>query len=158
MALDAFVYCDCFERKRLKTVPPAGVAITTHVSGNIVAPALKGSLWPAFSEWKRTRACQHPGMIYLHRTLGSEDLIANWRRELLRYAHQFPILLRRVLYSGTHTCDWISRRELAVLANEVGCLLYLPVGPRSSGLWRDLHLHLSELVVAARHTGKTICF
>src|SRR6476620_3973142 len=119
MALDAFVYCDCFETHNLRCDPPTGLDVKIEPSGYIACNAPDERLWSAFLGWKQSKACLHQGMILLRHRLGTSDQVDQLRAELQNQPVRLPLLLDRVLYSGTHTCDWISTAQIAQLAEEV---------------------------------------
>src|SRR4051812_45307178 len=107
MALDGFVYCDCYEKGNLRANPPAGAKIFVTETGEISCETSDEDLWLKFSAWKRSRACLHTGMILVHLRLGKVAAIDALRTELQKHSRNFPILLQKVVYSGTHTCDYI---------------------------------------------------
>jgi hypothetical protein len=158
MALDAFVFCDCYEKQNLRSDPPAGVILKVEPSGEIACSAVDEGAWRAFLAWKQTKACLHHGMILLRHRLGSSEQIDLLRGELQKQRTPFPLLLEAVLYSGTHTCDWIPFSRVPQLAEEVKQLSL----DQAQGALRDalqlLKIRLAELVIAAQHTGKPICF
>lgn len=157
MALDAFVYCDCFEKDNLRCNPPAGLQLIATPNGDITCDAPTERDWFAFSHWKQEKACIHPGMILKHFRLGSAREIDNLR-ELLQNKERarFPILLNRVLYSGTHTCDWLPLALLPPLTEELKALN--GAGTPEGETIRHLKIQLAELVIAAQMVQKPICF
>jgi hypothetical protein len=69
-----------------------------------------------------------------------------------------PLLMKSVLYSGTHTCDWIPISRIPELAEEVKQLAPERAhGPAADAL-QLLKIRLAELIIAAQHAGKPICF
>ena len=69
MALDAFVYCDCFETNNLRCNPPAGVKVRITPNGDLACDTPTDAEWSAFIDWKQNRACLHYGMILLRHRL-----------------------------------------------------------------------------------------
>jgi hypothetical protein len=51
MALDAFVYCDCFEKDNLRSNPPAGLSLTLSANGELSCDASDEAGWYAFNTW-----------------------------------------------------------------------------------------------------------
>src|SRR6476646_11986969 len=119
MALDAFVYCDCYEKHNLRSDPPAGVIVKVEPSGEIACSVADERAWSTFLGWKKSKACLHDGMILLQHRLGTNEQVDLLRAELQKLATPLPLLLKSVLYSGTHTCDWIPVARLPELAEEV---------------------------------------
>jgi len=88
MALDAFVYCDCFEKHNLRSDPPAGLVVKIEPSGEPGCEASDERAWSAFMAWKQTKACLHHGMILLRHRLGTPEQVAE---------RTIPRLARRIL-------------------------------------------------------------
>jgi hypothetical protein len=158
MALDAFVFCNCFETHNLRCDPPAGLAPEPEASGDLRCDAPDEAAWSAFVDWKRNRACFHYGMILLRHRLGTPEQIDELRRELEPHRNLFPILLRYVLYSGTHTCDWVPVNLLGKLSQEVKLLEPEKARPALADALQLLKIRMAELIIAAQHTNKPICF
>ena len=156
MALDAFVYCDCFEKENLRCTPPGHLQLTVGPTGEITCIAPSDDAWMAFTNWRQTKACSHPAMILKHHRLGTADQIAPLQRQLTKQENQYPILLRKVLYSATHTCDWIPIDLLPQLTEELKHL-DPPATPEGEAL-RHLKIQLAELIIAAQMANKPICF
>ena len=158
MALDAFVYCDCYEKHHLRSDPPVGVIVKIEPSGDVSCSAADERSWSAFMAWKQTKACLHQGMILLRHRLGTSEQIDLLRAELQKLPKQLPLLLNSVLYSGTHTCDWIPSSRLTELAEEVKQLAPEHAQGAAKDALQLLKIRLAELIIAAQHVGKPICF
>ena len=158
MALDAFVYCDCFERDNLRSDPPRGMALRTRPNGDIICDPPDNAAWHAFADWKLERACLHQGMILVRHRLGSDMAIENIRVELQKEPLRFPILLEKVVYSGSHTCDCLPLRELPKLTEELKRVNPDSAHGRVSDALRLFKIQMAELVIAAQLTKKPICF
>ncbi|HTG45750.1 MAG TPA: hypothetical protein VK633_14610 [Verrucomicrobiae bacterium] len=158
MALDAFVYCDCFEKDNLHCNPPGGVRVTVAANGDITCDVTDQALWCSFMAWKQTKACRHPGMILVLHRLGTPPVIDLLRAQFEKEREKFPILLAHVLYSGTHTCDWIPFPHMQSLAKEVQAIDAEEVAPGVSDAVRLFQIKMAELIIAAQCTSKAICF
>ncbi len=158
MALDAFVYCDCFERDNLRCDPPRGMALRVALTGEVTCDPPDDSAWHAFTAWKIGKACLHQGMILVRHRLGNEAKIDLIRAELQKDALRFPILLEKVLYSGTHTCDWLPLKSLKGLTEELKHLNPNPTHTSAADSLRLFKIQIAELIIAAQLTGKPICF
>jgi hypothetical protein len=156
MALDAFVYCDCFEKENLRCGPPGQVQLKVAPTGEVTCIAPSDQVWFAFVTWRQSKACTHPGMILKHHRLGTAALIDPLRQQLTDQEARFPILLEKILYSATHTCDWLPLRLLPQLTVELKHL-DPPSTPQGEAL-RHLKIQLAELIIAAQMTNKPICF
>jgi hypothetical protein len=158
MGLDAFVYCDCFERDNLRCSPPSGAKIIVAEDGNILCESPDDEVWAAFNVWKSTKACLHSQMIVAHRMLGGNGLIEQLRAEILKDRARFPLLLRKVLYNGTHTCDWIPLEHLEQLGAEVKLLSEHRLKGAAGDALHLFQIQLAELIIAAQVVKKPICF
>jgi hypothetical protein len=125
MALDGFVRCSCIRDGKAKP-HPFPKRLTWDESG---CPSLTGD--PTAKEWDKhdrwlQESCEHEGYLV------SEFLGNIWRikniREFLRHLEdnpgpKFPILLKRVVYDGTHTGDWVPVKQSPALLKEVNLVL-----------------------------------
>lgn len=157
MALDAFVYCDCFETDNLRCNPPGGLKLSVAPNGDVTCSAPTEREWFAFAAWKLEKACSHPSMILKHFRLGTSQEIDQLRAQLEnKERSRFPILLGKILYSGTHTCDWLPVQILPQLTEELKALNGTPALESEAIL--QLKIQLAELVIAAQMMNKPICF
>ena len=158
MALDAFVYCDCFEKHNLRSDPPAGLVVKIEPSGEPGCEASDERAWSAFMAWKQTKACLHHGMILLRHRLGTPEQVDRLRAELEKNLPAFPLLLKAVVYSGTHTCDWIPFARIDQLAEEVKQLAPEHADKSVADPLQLFKIRMAELIIAAQHAQKPICF
>jgi hypothetical protein len=158
MALDAFVYCDCFERDNLRCDPPRGLKLRVSPNGDLLCEPPDDSAWHAFNAWKLAKACLHEGMILVRHRLGSPKAIEVIRTELQRDALRFPILLEKVVYSGTHTCDWLPLSCLPRLTQELKHVNPDPAHTPAADAVRLFKIQIAELIIAAQLARKPICF
>lgn len=158
MGLDAFVYCDCFEKHNLRSDPPAGLVVKIEPNGEPTCEPGDERGWSTFMAWKQTKACLHYGMILLRHRLGTPEQVDSLRAELERNKAVFPLLLQAVVYSGTHTCDWIPFTRINQLADEVKQLAPERADKRVADALQLFKIRMAELIIAAQHTQKAICF
>src|SRR5678816_451352 len=99
MGLDAFVFCDCYEKGRLRESPPTGVTLRVEPDGSLGREHDDGTLESdhAWDTWREQRACDHGGGILLRHRLGNIALVGLLRAELHREADRFPILATKVV-------------------------------------------------------------
>jgi len=126
MSLDAFVRCSCIRDGKGKPHPFAERLIfdkrgEPSLSGN---PSEEDG--EAHDRWLG-ESCEHNGFLF-GESLGSITL-AKHLRDFLRGlqgdpAPRFPILLKKVVYDGTHTGDWIGSKEAVRLLQEVDIVLH----------------------------------
>jgi len=126
MSLDAYVRCSCIRDGKARKPHPFPDRFTWDESN---APSLTGdpdqAEWDAHDKWVQ-RACEHEGYL-VSEFLGNITRIRNVR-EFVRglqgnLGPKFPILLKKVVYDGTHTGDWVPAKETPELLKEVNLVL-----------------------------------
>ena len=160
MGLHAVVYCDCFERGKVRELPPQPELVYVEPSGQV------SFKWDApnadqhrFYDWL-AKACDHGpmGELVFHR-LGNISLIAFLREILSKTPERFPVLLAKVLYDGTHGGDYLGLEEVSAVAAEVAALRAVgDTQPHNEALIRGFERQMSELVEAAQRLAKPIAF
>ena len=115
MGLEAVVFCDCLERGKLKNPHPFPDLVYVAPNG---APEIRSKTDREIGlhdDWMES-ACRHENMMIGGCQLGSaggiEFLRDALRRTVRRYARDFPVLWKKVIYSGTHTGDHLSLTDV----------------------------------------------
>lgn len=86
-------------------------------------------------------------------------LICFIRNKLEREKQHFPILLEKVVYSGTHGGDWLDFETVLGLEKEVTRISAFTVGKPEEQHWIEEFLaKLIELIEAAKSVRKPISF
>ena len=155
MGLDASVRCNCI--KDGKAPPhPFPELLAFDETGE---PILKGEdvvdseLWLKHDKWYRD-SCPHSGYLAQKR-LGNLASVAYVREFLEKsHPHSFPLLLERVVFSGTHSGDSIAASEVPRLLAEVQKLQDLTSDPIVARFTNDL----TEIADASIATGNPIVF
>lgn len=126
MALDAYVRCTCIRDGEVKNPYPFPDRFMWDESNT---PSLSGDPtedeWEAHDLWVQN-SCKHEGFL-VSEFLGNITRIKNVR-EFLRGLQgnpgpKFPVLLKKVVYDGTHTGDWIPIKQSPALLKEVNLVL-----------------------------------
>lgn len=126
MSLDAYVRCSCIRDGKARKPYPFPDRFTWDENN---APSLTGdpdqAEWDAHDQWVQ-QACEHEGYL-VSEFLGNITRIRNVR-EFVRGLQgnpgpKFPILLKKVVYDGTHTGDWVPAQETPELLKEVNLVL-----------------------------------
>lgn len=126
MSLDAYVRCSCIRDGKARKPYPFPDRFTWDENN---APSLTGdpdqAEWDAHDQWVQ-QACEHEGYL-VSEFLGNITRIRNVR-EFVRGLQgnpgpKFPILLKKVVYDGTHTGDWVPAQETPALLKEVNLVL-----------------------------------
>jgi len=158
MGLDAFVFCDCYEKGSLKRKPPDPDLVYVLPNGDLACRSEDSKVLKRFDRW-RENACEHEAGLVAGDWLGNASLIGSIRNELSRRSRDFPTLLKRVVYSGTHCGDHLTLKLIAKLQMELDRLKTLRSGNKEldRGIQR-LRRQLQKLVHASLKIGKTIAF
>jgi len=155
MGLDASVRCNCIKEGKARPHPFPEL-LTCDEAGE---PTLKGNrntnlkLWLKHEEWYRD-SCPHSGYLVKKR-LGNMASVACVRGFLENHApDRFPLLLERVVYSGTHSGDWVAVSDVPQLLTETRRLQGLTSDPLILRFTNDV----VELAEASISTGNPIVF
>ena len=161
MSLDAFVFCDCYERGRLRAPPPVGVSLKVESDGSLGREGDDGTLEAdlAWDRWREQLACEHPGGMLLRYRLGNISLIGSLRSELQREPSRFPILFSKVLFSGSHAGDYIPFDLVPALQRELEGLADFRCSARKTDAFMsEFRTQMSALVAASLAVSKPITF
>lgn len=112
MGLDACVFCDCLEKGRNLKPLPNDVVIKVGADGYASVERNGEEVWEDLE-------CEHQFRFLIRHRLGNIALVGFLRWELNREASSYPFLLKRVVYSGSHTGDWIGLDQLPELQAEL---------------------------------------
>ncbi len=160
MGLDACVYCDCFEKGKLLSHPPVGFATQVEPDGSLGPGRDDYSLEQilAWDQWCG-RGCEHARGMLLHHRLGNIALIGSLRAELKREPERFPILLNKVVYSGSHAGDFLPVDTVKDLEKELEQLASFKCqSKKSDKFMAQFRLQMLELVAASLSVMKPIAF
>lgn len=107
MGLDAVVFCDCVEKKRLKVPHPYPRLLYISPNGSPEIRSKDPEEIERHDEWMELPPCEHEAMMLGGCVLGNMSLVERVR-DALGEALKPPlprcsVLLGRVLYCGTHT-------------------------------------------------------
>jgi hypothetical protein len=161
MGLDAYVFCDCFEKGRLLANAPPGLTLVVEPDGYVGHQGSLGSLESelAWDQWRENLACEHTGGVLMHQRLGNIALIGMLRSELQGEASRFPILLGKVLYSGSHTGDFLAVNVVPSLKAEIEALAGFKCSKRmAQELMAQFRNQMSGLISASTSVNKPIAF
>lgn len=126
MSLDGYVRCTCIRDGKAKESHPFPDRLIWDETG---APSLTGD--PDDEEWEMhdtwvQNACDHQGFI-ASEFLGNINRVRNVREFLKGLQSdpgpKFPVLLKKVVYDGTHTGDFLPANQTPALMKEVDLVL-----------------------------------
>jgi hypothetical protein len=159
MGLDASVNCDCFERGRVRTRPRPEWGVYVDEEGGRSPTTRDLDEQIAFDRWNLREACQHEGGVLLHHRLGNVALIGLLRRLLNGRADRMPVIVKKVIYSGTHAGDSLSPQVVEQLGAELEILAQVHDENRENERFlRNFERQLHELVETSRTVRKPIVF
>jgi hypothetical protein len=126
MSLDAYVRCTCIRDRKVKKPHPLPDRLMFDESG---APSLSGDPddeeWAAHDRWVQ-ESCEHQGFL-VSEFLGNITRVKNVRDFLKGLQGEpgpkFSVLLKKVVYDGTHTGDWLPIKQTPALLKEVDLVL-----------------------------------
>jgi hypothetical protein len=113
----------------------------------------------SFDQWLHERACEHRDGVLLHHYIGNVTLVSLLREELSTRANEFPVLLGKVIYNGTHAGDYLSQEHIKNAARELMLLAEFTTADGKRQLYvKNFYQQMRELIEAALLTGKPISF
>lgn len=158
MGLDATVYCNCYERGLIKEPPPCSLVFVSD-DGSLDCGSEDLDTLLSFDQWALHSACSHPKGILLHHRIGNLALVGLLRSELEREALRFPILLNKVLYSGSHSGDYLTLDDIAALPVELDNLALVVCSTQPNQEYVEyFRQQMIELVATAERVRKPISF
>lgn len=177
MGLDAHVNCNCYELGRLREPPPVDPQYIKVMPGGYLDweppewEQVKNLGWgnPAWQEvmneisefdhWNMHHMCEHFNGVLLHHWIGNMAGVGGLQHELNREAEKFPIILEKIIYSGTHCGDWLPLETVNQLKPELEALAnFQCADPKMIPFVQRFHQQMVELLEASLSVGKPICF
>jgi hypothetical protein len=123
MGLDAFVYCDCVEKKRLKTAHPFSKQLVIRRDGCPDIRSTDPKKLELHDRWMEKRACRHEQCMLAGNWLGNAGwislLLAEVNKISRKLGKEFPVLRDQVIYCGTHTGDYLRLKDVKRLEKEI---------------------------------------
>ena len=159
MGLDAFVYCNCFETGKLLRPPRADFDVSVSDEGGLECGSRDLDTQIAFDAWRSLEACEHEDGKLLQHRIGNLSLVGRLRQELNRRHEDFPVILTKVISSGSHCGDFLAMDDIRQLQLEVPRLKNFPCSDEESQALLDrFHDQLVELIECAAVINKPIVF
>ena len=159
MGLDAHVCCTCFRDGNLKTPPPPNIDVYIEDDGSLNCRNSDLESQIEFDAWAYSAACEHEAGDLVNHRIGNISLVACLRAELSQHPQDFPVLMTKVVCSGTHCCDWISRDDVNELRPELDRLANFTCADPDNQQWiKHLLDAMRDLVSASDQTGNPIVF
>lgn len=157
MGLAATVYCNCYEQGLLRNAPPHPELVAIAHNGSLVCVGDQLEMLIAFDHWLDQEACKHSGGIALTHYLGNLAQLSLLREWLSGQQADLPLLLKKVIYNGTHTGDYLSLAHVPALQQELLSVAKTHLIDSHQEL-RNFHRQLQELSEVAMKLKKPIAF
>jgi hypothetical protein len=159
MGLDAHVCCNCIEQGLLRSAPREEWGVFLEEDGSRNSRSEDLEVLIAFDRWNQTDACEHEDGIFTHHRIGNIAGVSTLRSALEKSGLPFPIMLKSVIYSGTHSGDWLTVEQAWLLKREVDqiALVNLADGDEEKYL-RDFEINMRNLVECSIRLNKPIAF
>ena len=159
MGLDVFVFCDCFEKGKLRELPPRPELVFVIENGSLDCKSDDPEILEEFDVWIRDRACEHEEGILTGFYVGNATLIAEMWDVLANEVQKYPILLDKVLYDGTHCGDFLNKSDIIKLKSEIKKLSnFRCTDSEMQECMQTFQQQMSNLVDCAISVGKPIAF
>jgi hypothetical protein len=155
MGLEAWVRCSCI-REGKATPHPLPQLLRFDESGE---PTLDGNAMPSDEQWEAhdvwaETACLHRGAL-VSKSLGNIGHIGRISSVIARLpGEKYSIILNAVVYSGSHTGDWIDAHDAPLLLEEARNLR----NDTADAALIDFADGLIELTEASIRTGNPVQF
>lgn len=159
MGLDASVYCNCFETGQIKIAPDPTWGVIVLDNGRLECSSDDPDVQQAFDQWLMNNACQHEDGTLISHYIGNATRVAILRSSLAGMSAALPIIVGKVLYSGTHCGDCLEISTVRGLQKELNILRGTHFQkPQDKALLRFFTNQMQELVNSALTVGKPIAF
>jgi hypothetical protein len=166
MGLDAAIFCNCVETKKLKVSHPFPRLLYILKNGRPEIRSKEAAKIAAHDAWMALPPCKHEGMMVDGCSLGNATgvgVIYEALSSAKMPRTEFPILLNKVYYSGTHCGDFLTKaqvRRLDVELKQLRKLKLTDLGIATSDVkWvTEIIVSLARLVKVAQKVGKPIAF
>ena len=165
MGLDAWVWCDCVEKGRLRVPHPQPELLLLDETGGPDIASQDPTVIERHDEWLLRSPCEHSECALVSHYLGNIGRIEILRRTLdaLRPNAdlEFPVLRTQVIHSGSHCGDFLAPGEVEKLRGELKqlrALNFAKLGAEEAAYWQEFLRQMDELADASLAVGKPIVF
>ena len=167
MGLDAVVFCDCVEMGCLTAPHPYPRLLHIASNGSPEIRSKDPAKVDAHDKWMDLPPCKHEQMMLDGCDLGNAWFVSHLHGALsgvlMKRGQACPVLLGKVLYSGTHAGDHLTVRDVQRLSHELDRLKGVPLSSAalSGEDARQIALAIKELrrlVKTALAVNKPIAF
>jgi hypothetical protein len=162
MSLNAIVYCDCVERQRLRVPHPRPELLFIDDTGYPDIRSDDPHDEALHDQWEAQKPCLHEHFHLVEHWLGNVASVGEIRQKLKQLSEnpstEYPILTSKVVYSGSHSGDFLAGEEVVRLKDEVARLRKMVEASADASQWNDFLLKLEDLVDGSVSVNKPISF
>jgi hypothetical protein len=156
MGLDAAVFCDCVEKGCLTVPHPYPRLLYIASNGSPEIRSKDPIKIDEHDKWMNLPPCEHEDMMLDGCELGNAGSIAHLYKilsgALTKPEQTYSVLLRKVLYSGTHFGDHLTIRDVRRLESELDRLEKMEPW---TALLREDARHIASVTGMLRRLVKT---
>lgn len=157
MVLDAWVFCGCFEKGRLREPPPAGCRLAVADDGSLFCGSDDFFVRAAFAHWLHSQACEHENGVLIHRSIGDTGEVSQLRAALGQFSQRYHVLRSQVLLDRGQDESVVARAQLPALRAEVIALGDVCHGDQEvDDLMRRFESQMIELVECAMFADRPV--
>ena len=160
MSLTGTVYCDCVEKNRLRIPHPLPELLFVDESGypNIRSSDLDQEV--LHDKWEAQNPCPHSGFRLVEHWLGNVASIGQIREQIDKLSQltktSSRILTAKVIYSGSHSGDYLIPSEVIELGDELASMQ--KIESSKDPQFNEFVQKLEDLINKAMSVGKPIAF
>lgn len=123
MGLDAVIFCNCVETKKLKVPHPFPGLLYPLKNGRPAIRSVDAAKIAKHDAWTKLPPCKHEDMMVDGCSLGNAGgvgvIYATLWSAQKPLRTKFPILLNKVFYSGVHCLDFLTLTQILKLDVEL---------------------------------------
>jgi hypothetical protein len=160
MSLTGTVYCDCVEKNQLRIPHPLPELLFVDESGYPNIRSSDPHQEVLHDNWEAQNPCSHSGFRLAEYWLGNVASIGQIREKIDKLSQltktSSRILTAKVIYSGSHSGDYLTPSEVVELGDELASMQKMESSkdPQLNEFVRKLE----DLINKAMSVGKPIAF
>ena len=162
MSLNAIVYCDCVERQRLRVPHPLPELLFIDDTGYPNIRSNDPHDEDLHDQWEAQNPCSHEHFHLVEHWLGNVASIGEIRQRLEQFCKnpsiEYPMVTSKVIYSGSHSGDFLGTEEVVQLKDEIARLRDIEDISSDGTQWASFLAKLEDLISGALSVRKPISF
>ncbi|MFQ5686185.1 MAG: hypothetical protein ACE5GV_05940 [Candidatus Scalindua sp.] len=159
MGLDATVYCNCYEKGDLKTLPHPEWRLKRDTDGSLICINDNIDIDLEVDQWILNNMCKHENGEALSHYIGNISMVGHIRSILEPHQNNIPIIFQQIIYSGSHCGDFIPYSEIPSLVSEINFISKLSYSDKDDNqIHKQFVEQLQNLVDACNEFDNPIAF